>query len=321
MEARLLPINALLGLLTAGDITPPVLAQAGFRPAGLEIPASGDAGNAVIDALLFHEASNHLVQCEAKSGANIEVRQAFAYAAMGPESLVQAAGVTLTHRTPPTLETLYICLSKHASRISLSLESAGVSAPLLAVAHRRVDLHNREHASGLLTRALGEGVDLAGPPPSIIPFDPDSPVEVAEEYVLAALVAMLTHRAPAVTMTSLTERVAPYYSIYGQKAQTGLRRLVTQVARSVADREPAWFAFERRTATRSEDRIQFRKTPEDLHHRGRTTSYQSIGKVTKGIKRPGRAEIDGQLDLLQELEVADTGLEESQEEDEQGGGS
>jgi hypothetical protein len=76
VEARLGPLNALLGLVTGGDVNPAVLARVGFRLAGQEVPAVGDAGKVVIDALLFHEETNHLVQCESKSGANVEERQA-----------------------------------------------------------------------------------------------------------------------------------------------------------------------------------------------------------------------------------------------------
>lgn len=52
MHARLKPVNALLGLCIAGDLNPPVLHEAGFRLAGLEIPVLSPAGKVVIDVLL-----------------------------------------------------------------------------------------------------------------------------------------------------------------------------------------------------------------------------------------------------------------------------
>ncbi len=72
MDARLKPVNALLGLCIPGDLNPSVLYDAGFRVAGLEIPVLTPDGRVVIDVLLVHPERSHLVVCESKSGANVD---------------------------------------------------------------------------------------------------------------------------------------------------------------------------------------------------------------------------------------------------------
>jgi len=72
VEARLRPVNALLGLMTPGDLAPPVLADAGFRVAGLEIPVGLESDRLVTDVLLVHDLTGHLLACKAKSGRTSE---------------------------------------------------------------------------------------------------------------------------------------------------------------------------------------------------------------------------------------------------------
>lgn len=55
MEDRLVPINGFLCLLQSNDVVQPVLAEAGFRLAGLEVPADAADGSVVIDGLIFCE--------------------------------------------------------------------------------------------------------------------------------------------------------------------------------------------------------------------------------------------------------------------------
>jgi hypothetical protein len=74
VEARLRPVNAILGLLTPGDVNPPALLLQGFVLGGLEVPIVGPDGRVDVDIVLFHPGSSHLVLVEVKSGANIEDR-------------------------------------------------------------------------------------------------------------------------------------------------------------------------------------------------------------------------------------------------------
>jgi hypothetical protein len=288
-----------------------VLAQCGFRLAGLEIPAVGSAGKAVIDALLFHEATNHLVQCESKSGANVDERQAKAYAAMSAQSVVQAAYVPLRQRMAPTLETLYLCQAEHVERIRLGLKIANVSFPVLALSPRRLELFDSEFASDLLREALADGATLATQPSRIIPFDPESLVEEIERHVRATLVAMLTNRTPHISLTGLTEQVARHYALYGHKAQHKLRSTIGSAVAAVVAWAPDRFAYDPPARARPEGLIRFLKTPEDFDRRGRTQGYQALSRDGKSRRARKHPPNPNQFDLLGELGMTDNSDEES----------
>jgi hypothetical protein len=309
VEPRLVPVNGLLSLVTTGDVNRAVLAQAGFRVAGLEVPAAMQARKVIIDVLLFNEATNHLVMCESKSGANVEDEQARTYRDLPPAAAVQAGFVTVRTRAQPTSETLYVCLAEHAERIRLGLKAAGVSFAVLSVGERRIELLDSEYASEAIAVPLQGGVSVVGPPPRIIPFDHDSPVEIIERFVRAELVAMLAQRRELVTITGLTEAVARHYGLYAHKAQQVLKTRVASAVDRIVSAAPDRFAHDRKTGSRPEGLVRFLKTPEDLDPRGRTQAYQALGRST----RPQRSRLvdPNQLDLLQELDVGDNDEEDS----------
>ncbi len=74
MEERLVPVNATLGLVTPGGLNRAVLAEAGFRAVGLEIPCVTSEGKVVVDVVLAHAYTGHLIACEAKCGSKPEHR-------------------------------------------------------------------------------------------------------------------------------------------------------------------------------------------------------------------------------------------------------
>jgi hypothetical protein len=304
VETRLLPVNGLLSLVTSGDVNPAPLAEAGFRVAGLEIPALLHGHKVVIDILLFHEATNHLVLCESKSGANIEDAQARTYSVLPPTAAVQAACVTIKSRTPPTSETLYVCLEDYAERIRRGLKNAGVSFPVLAVGHKSIRLLDSALATETLSGPLAQEITLTGPPPRLLPFDPDSPIEVIERYVRSEMVALLSRRTEHITITSLTESVARHYGLYAHKAQQTLKSKVASAVDRISASAPDSFAHDRRTGRRPEGLVRFLKTPESLDPRGRTQAYQALSR--SGRPTRSRPPVDpNQLDLLQELEAGD----------------
>ena len=115
MDARLRPINAILGLLTPHDVNPDALRAAGFTLQGLEVPILAGGGQVVVDILLFHPVTGLLVLVEAKSGANIEVEQARRYAAVTPQLAIQAAQVNVPHRVRPSVLVVYACSNSTAT--------------------------------------------------------------------------------------------------------------------------------------------------------------------------------------------------------------
>lgn len=305
MEDRLLPINTLVGLLLPNDVTPPALAEGGFQLAGLEVPAGGTGGSVTIDAVLFHSETSHLVVVESKSGANVEDRQARAYAQLKASDVVQSAYVTLTKRAAPTIEVLYVCLRDQVDRIRLGLEQLEISAPVMSVSAESVRLERDGFAGERLRGVFADGeIRLQGAVPRLIPFDQDSDVEVIKPRVLAALVSAMAQRLPQLTLTSLAERATPQFALYGRQAQQRIRKKVTEAARQIQSADPASFQVVPTTSTR-EGLVRILRTPEDNDPRGRTQAYKAVGRgLTIRKKRP-KPEIPGQLDLLAALEARD----------------
>jgi hypothetical protein len=319
LEDRLLPINTLVGLMLPNDVTPPALAEGGFQLVGLEVPAGGTGGSVTIDAVLLHAETSHLVVVESKSGANVEERQARAYAQLKALDVVQSAYVTLTKRAAPTIEVLYVCLREHVDRIRLGLEQLEMSAPIMSVSADSVRLERDGVVGEHLRDAFADGeVRLPGAVPRLIPFDQDSDVEVIQSRVLAALVSAMAQRLPQLTLTSLAERAMPQFALYGRQAQQRIKKKVTEAARRIQAAEPASFEVVSTTGIR-EGLVRILRTPEDNDPRGRTQAYQAVGRAIAIRKKRPKPEIPGQLDLLAALEARDNdSAEESTTETKEG---
>lgn len=305
MEQRLLPINTLLGLLLPNEVTPPALSEAGFTLAGLEVPAGGPGRSVTIDAVLLHADTSHLLAVEAKSGANVESRQAEAYAALRASDVVQSAYVTLPQRVLPTIEVVYMCLAQHLDRVRLGLDQLELAPPVICLSDSAVMLDGIDAASEQLRAAFPKGgVRLRGPVPRLIAFDQDSDVETVKPRVLSALVAAMARRQPQIGLTSLAEQATPHFPLYGHRAQNRIKRKVAEAADRIAADDSASFEHVPTSSVR-EGLVRIRRNPEDNDPRGRTQAYQAVGRPAGGRRRRPRPEIPGQLDLLAALEPSD----------------
>ncbi len=304
MEDRLLPVNAMLCLLLPNDTAVPVLDRAGFHLAGLEIPAQARTGSVVIDSVLVHGASNHLVLGESKSGRNIEPEQARKYSEVSPQEVVQVAFISATRKTPFTRETIYLCLDEHRAGIRTGLNAAGLNYPIMAASDDGVELDGAHTAGEQLQKAFAGGrVPFAGPPARLIPFDHDSDVSVVKPYVLAALVAEMSQRTTQLTITTLAERATPHYALYGRSARGQLQNKIKQAVRLIAQDSPTMFELVPHNGVRDAI-VRILRTPEDYHPRGRTQAYKAIGRPKAARRRRVEPNAD-QLDLLSELGIVE----------------
>ncbi|MFJ4901441.1 hypothetical protein [Streptomyces sp. NPDC088727] len=307
-----MPINALLGLCTPYDVNPSPLAVAGFRCVGLEVPLRcGDGGKVVADAILVHDAAAHLVVCESKSGNNIEVEQALRYSEVTAQTVVHAVSLTMPHALEPSVEVLYLGLEAHSERLALSLKSADVAYPLLAVGKSSIKLARSEGASRHLRAALpSAGIDLTAPPLVYIPFDHDSDVEEFVDPVRARLVQAVTLGETEISIRVLSERSCPSFLMYGQAARSQLIKKVQRAARQITTEHPGTYAYAEAPGG-GEGYIRILRTPEAYDARGRTQAYQALSRQS-----PRRhLKIDpNQLDLLQELTGTDDSGSDNVEE-------
>lgn len=302
MEARLVPVNALIGLVTADGLNRAVLAETGFEIAGLEVPCLTDAGTVVIDVVLANRSTGHLIACESKFGSNVEVAQAKCYQALLPRTVVRSTLVTLTTRAEPTLEIIYAAMAGNRDRMRLSLSEAGVDFPMLSISRQEIELLNVENVSQVLRDAFNPPLELVAPPARFIPFDHESSLDIIRPYVKSALVAALSQQMPMISDGSLTERAASHYPLYAVKAQNRLKKLISQAAAEVAASDPDTFQYNGPTANH-DGFIRFMRSPEQNDPRGRTQAYQRLARGSQRSRR--RPEIEGQGNLLDELEKAD----------------
>lgn len=230
MEERLIPLNAVLDLATPNGTNRAAFADAGYEVAGLEVPCVTPAGNVVVDIVLAHPRTGHLIACEAKSGGNVEEVQARRYQALEARTIVSGAFVTLRERVEPTLDVLYVALAAWADRITLGLSQAGPSFAVLAVHPDKLVLESSVYASIQIKNLFSTPIPLLGPPARHIPFDHDSSLAEIQPHVAAALVANLARRVPMISTGALAEQAAPHYPLYGAKSQGRLRRLVGEAA-------------------------------------------------------------------------------------------
>lgn len=300
---RLRPTNALIGLCTPGDVNPAPLYDAGFRIAGLEVPVRVGGATVVIDALLVHRDTSHLVACESKSGANIDREQGGKYALLDAQDVRLAANVDLPTRTPPTVETLYLCLGQHADRIRQGLAAANLPFPVLSVASMAVKLLDRRHASQRLSDALpAPAYPLPAGVARYLYLDEQSTEAELRPVARAQLATLQSRRLPGQSIPGLTEAAVPHFVLYGQAARGDLIRRFARVVQTIADEESDTFLFQPRSASSSEARVQVLRTPEDNDPRGRTQAWQANGRVRP---TPRKTVDPDQMDLLQELEVSE----------------
>lgn len=306
MEERLLPVNAAAGLVLRNDVCRAILADAGFRLVGVEVPVVCRFDRIVtVDLVFFADEVSHLLLCEAKSGAHLDEEQAKKYSDIDPMNAVQASRVTLTQRVRPTVEVIYVCLERHVESLRRGFASAGVEYPLLVLGAEKLTLVGNELASDHLRRALRSGtVELGGPPPRLIPFDHDSDENAIEPFVKAQLVAELSNRRPSVSVPTLTERLAPYVAVYGRKARGVLIRKVGNVCRAIAASDPTIFSYQP-SSPNGDGVVHLLRTPEANDPRGRTQAYQALARRPESRKRVPPPD-PRQPDLFSELDVEDS---------------
>lgn len=137
MESRLVPVNAVLDLALTDGLNPAPLARAGWAVAALEVPVRASEEIVVCDVVLFNPQAGHLLAVEAKSGANLEPEQGRRLAALTPELLVIAGGITVPEPVPLRCGVLYACLAENADRICLGADGRVSASRYWPLADRR----------------------------------------------------------------------------------------------------------------------------------------------------------------------------------------
>lgn len=308
MEARLIPVNALLGTLTGVAGWPSPLADQGFAFAWLEVPVKTSLSLVTIDAVGLNETGGLGLIAEAKGGTSLEASQAQKYAAM---TLAEFRRV-VTFRADPKvgqLEPLYVCLAEHEPTIRNGLLDAEVEMSLLVydAATNRVRLDPRPTSS-----LAGFDVEVPpGLPPRLVPLDAESPAEVYEEILLAQIVAAVSRNEATVPVSALLERI-PYVANFSTRAKSDLVKRATTVLTAAAKRFSG--DFEVRPAAGNVHgaggTVIIHKSPTSSDPRGETQGWQRLKRraegAPKGRKRPVDPDQLSLDDLARQSEIGET---------------
>ncbi|MHB1534040.1 MAG: hypothetical protein ACYC1D_05410 [Acidimicrobiales bacterium] len=177
MEPRLVPVNALIALLTGQGGWPALLGDQGFRFAWLEVPVKTSRSQVVVDVVALDDKASRAMVAESKSGGSIDAKQAAKYAAMTTTELRRM----VTFPADPhaaRLEVVFACLADHETAITEQLHAPSLdlhpSLLIVDTAGARVALRP---GPGSSLSAFDEAVP-GGLPPGLIRLDADSPDDV-----------------------------------------------------------------------------------------------------------------------------------------------
>lgn len=306
MDKRLIPVNALVAMSrpTDGSWPTPFL-DAGFQLSGLEVQARTEAGETLVDVVTVSD-HDHLVNAEAKSGANLDSDQVRKLARVDAEQIVRTIGLTL--RTgQPTCEPCLVGRQEWVDRLRTGLRGSGESMPVLVIGDSAITREEGEFDDDGLRAAFAEPVGVPGPPPAILTVDDQSPVREYVDLVRATLVECLAQGMPTVVASTVADRAIPYFGlIKSRRVRNAIVNRIESAAEQLCSEQEGW-RFQRRTGP-ADAAIIFDASPEASDPRGRTQGYQAIGRRAQRGRRKQSSDPPGQMrieELLKDLDAAE----------------
>lgn len=324
MDARLIPLNAFIGLvLPPGTSWPNPLFEAGYVLVALELPLDAAGGRVVADAVAFNPGTNRFLVVEAKSGRNIRVEQARRYGLADGPQLVRHTGVTVALEEDLGVQPVYVCLTDNLDRISMGLREAGCAYPILAVGEQEITLHGETDTCPDLASVFAASVRAPGWPPATIRVDEDSDADEFDMIAGQALLVEANLGRSSISAPDLAARAIPHLHIYGTGYRRNLVSKVEQALQRLCQNSPENFNYRRPTASRDYAVVEIVDSPERADPRGRTQRYQAIGRRFRGQPQPEpssaqQQELFDSLDLdteLEELATDETGAARDEREE------
>ena len=322
MDARLIPLNAVIGLASPPSSSwPNSLHEAGYTLVALELALDTADGALVADAVAFAEDTNSFLVVEAKSGQNVELNQARRYGLVDTRQLVRHTGVRVARDQELSAEALYVCLADNVDRILHGLELADCSYPVIAVSDQQLTLYNAQ-SSEHLSEIFSDPIATSGWPPAIIIVDADSDQDEFKPIVARALTRELSLGTPSIIVPELAGRALPHLHIYGKHHRSRLVKKVERAAQQCCEAAPDILRFRPRTAARDYSIVDFIGSPEQADRRVRTQRYQALARRIGGMPTAAPTEIQpalfdsmnlgAELEALEESESDADGSEEGE---------
>ena len=308
MDARLIPLNAFIGLVSPpGTSWPNPLHAAGYELVALELPVDADGERVVADAVAFNDATNRFLVVETKSGRNIRDEQARKYGLADARQLVRHTDVTVGREDMLAIEPLYVCLSENVDRILQGLGAAGCDYPVLAVDENQIVLCGPAPATQDLIEAFSQPLRVPGWPPTIVRVDRESDASEFDMITSQALMAEVNLGRSPISGPELAARAIPHLHIYGTGYRNNLVKKVEQALERQCVACPSNFRLRPPTASRNYVLVDVVDSPERADPRGRTQRYQAIRRRFQGqdMRVPSATQqpaLFDSLDLGTELE-------------------
>ncbi len=313
MDARLIPLNAFIGLVSpAASSWPNPLCTAGYGLVALELPLDASGERVVADAVAFNDDTNQFLVVEAKSGRNIRAEQAKKYSLADARQLVRHTDVTVGGEDKLAIAPLYVCLAENVDRIQQGLEAAGCEYPVLAVGQDRIAMHGAASAPQDSADMFSRPLPVPGWPPAIIRVDADSAASDFDMIASQALIGEVSLGKSQVSSPELAARAIPHLHIYGAGYRNRLIQKVGQALERQCAASPASFRFRPPTANRDYALVDVIDSPERADPRGRTQRYQAIRRRFRGqdMREPSATQqpaLFDSLDLGTELDEPEAG--------------
>ncbi len=298
VDERLIPINGLIALLRGDGGWPPLLRDQGFERHQLEVPISTSLGDIRADAVIYRRAPDLIVLCEAKSGCNLEEKQARRYAVADLTSLRRTGalppGFKRAGQVP--VRPLFVGREEHRAELEAGLRHLNIQAPLLTLGAVRVRLSGSGGIQGL--EDCDEQHD-GGPPPARIPVDHQSSERDLLDVLIPRVIAAQARNEDIVAVESLAEGLLAEWSILSHGGRESFIARMAKLLKGLAAGDMrGQFRYERMREPHQRGRIVILSTPAEHDPRGRTRAWQAQqNRAEKALQRRGTRVGAAQLSL------------------------
>jgi hypothetical protein len=311
MDPRLVPLNAVLALVSGDAAWFQDLAAQGFRLHAIELKVQSSAGLVVADAVIYRENPELVLLCEGKSGRNMEQLQAERYAAADAAALRRGGALPVGLTNEAAVCPVFVVMNEVRAEVEAALQGLNITAPVLSI----------DRGFARLDGPCPNGLEPflrevpAGPkrwPPARIRVDHQSPLEELVELLAQQIVAAQAQRLPVLDLAEAGSRI---YRVWPALSQSGRRDFVRRL------RECAWHLAKGSMkdvirvdpgSNNVAPKIIIERTPADLDTRGTPQAWQGQARrMAKDLGRSGGPPPEEQ----RQLSLDDLDLGESEDTD------
>lgn len=297
MDKRLVPLNGLIALLSnSDDKWPKLLRKQGWERHQFEVAVASSLGNFRADAVIFRVNPDVILLCEAKSGRNLEQKQAKKYLAATLDDLRRVGAIPPPLRgREAVVRTLFVGMEAERPSLEHGLTALGITGPLLTVSRDRVSLTGTGDVPGL------DDFDerhQGGMPPARFKVDHQSDAVEIAEVLVPIIAAAQARRAEFIGLEQICAEALPEWPLLPKGVQGEFSGRVQDVlTRLAAGPQRGDFRYEPRTGS-LDGRVVIVATPADKDPRGMTQAWRAVeGRAARALNRRARPQVPGQMSL------------------------